>query len=60
MGSWLLFVGETGEIGRFLEFLAHGSTERHAMDLGVAASERARQTASCMKRPDFFKGIWHS
>ena len=55
--SWVLGAGECVKIGRFLRFLAHGSTHRLARDLGVAASERARQIAYSMRTLDFFEVI---
>jgi hypothetical protein len=37
--------------------MSHGSTHRHAMDMGSMANERARQTAYTVKRLNFFEVI---
>jgi hypothetical protein len=34
---------------------SHGATHRDAMDMGLAANERARQTVYCIRRWIFFK-----
>jgi hypothetical protein len=48
METTKLLAGETN-------ILSHGSTQGNAMDMGVAANERAHQTAYTMKRLNFFK-----
>jgi hypothetical protein len=55
--SWVLGAGECVKIGRFWRFFTHRSTHRLAGDLGVAASESARQTTYSMRMLDFFEVI---
>jgi hypothetical protein len=53
METTKLLAGETN-------ILSHGSTHRNAMDMGLAANERARQIVYSIRRWNFFKGFWHS
>jgi hypothetical protein len=54
METTKLLAGETN-------ILSHGSTHSNAMDMGVAANERGRQTTYSIRRWNFSKvilGIW--
>jgi hypothetical protein len=53
--SWPLAVGECPKIGRNWWFWAHGTRYRHAMDMGVSASERARQITYSIRTLDFLE-----
>jgi hypothetical protein len=56
--SWALPVGECVKIGRNLRFPSHGTTHRHAMDMGLAANERGCQIPYTIRTLEFLKGIW--
>jgi hypothetical protein len=49
--------GKCVKISKLWDISAHGSTHRLAMDMGVAANERGRQTTYTVKRGTFLKVI---
>jgi hypothetical protein len=44
-------------LGGETNILSHGSTHSNAMDMGLAANERGRQTTYSMRRMNFFTVI---
>jgi hypothetical protein len=53
-------VGKCVKISKLWDISAHGSTHRLAMDMGVAANERGRQTTYIIKRRTSLEVIWWS
>jgi hypothetical protein len=52
--------GKCVKISKLWDISAHGSTHRPAMDMGVAANERGRQTTYSIRRWTFLNVIWWS